>query len=283
MGTCAAGEVVVPSGTKGMQGRSDRQWPRRREPDARLAALRCTVARLEGDEAERVVLGHPGVDAALGGGLARGGVHEVLAEAGVQAAAATGFVAGLAARVMRRQPLLWVRQEFAALECGQLAMPGMSDLGLDPRALIVVRTPDAAAALRVAADALACAALGAVVLETWGVVRGLDLVAQRKLALAARRSRVTALLLRLAAPPAVSMAATRWSVQAARSPPAAAAMAWGTPRFAAQLLRNRHGPTGQWIMEWNCDACRFREPPAHSQPVAAAPADRPPPTVVRAG
>lgn len=266
-----------------MRAESHQVLSRRGDTDARLAALRRSIARIEADAAERVALGHAGVDAALGGGLARGAVHEVFAEASAQAAAATGFVAVLAACAMRRRPLLWVRQEFAALDCGQLAMPGVGDLGLDPRAVIVVRAPDAAAALRVAADALSCSALGAVVLETWGAVRALDCVAQRRLALAARRSGVTALLLRLAAVPAVSAVETRWSVHAARSPPLTADAAWGTPRFAAQLLRNRHGPTGQWIMEWNCDACCFREPPAHSQPVAAAPADRPPQTLARAG
>ena len=56
-------------------------------------------------------------------------------------------------------------------------------------------------ALRTAADALACDALGAVVLEVWGEARQLDLVASRKLTLAAQASGVTALLLRVAAPP----------------------------------------------------------------------------------
>ena len=49
--------------------------------------------------------------------------------------------------------------------------------------------------------------------------------------------------------------------------------------FDAQLVRNRHGPVGRWIMEWKCDECLFSEPAreqtAHSQPVAATPAHRP--------
>ena len=51
--------------------------------------------------------------------------------------------------------------------------------------------------------------------------------------------------------------------------------AWGAPVFDAQLVRNRHGPVGRWIMEWKCDECLFREPAAYPQPVAAAPAHRP--------
>ena len=51
--------------------------------------------------------------------------------------------------------------------------------------------------------------------------------------------------------------------------------AWGAPVFDAQLVRNRHGPVGRWIMEWKCDECLFCEPAAYPQPVAAAPAHRP--------
>ena len=76
-------------------------------------------------------------------------------------------------------------------------------------------------ALRVAADGLACNALGAVVTEIWGETRAFDLVASRKLTLAASQSGVTAVMLRLAARPAVSTAETRWIVRAAHSPPSA--------------------------------------------------------------
>jgi protein ImuA len=240
-----------------------------------LAALRGSIERIETHDAtapDRAALGHAGADAVLRGGLALGAVHEVFAE-GRQSAAATGFIAGLARRVTARRPLLWVRQDFTEIESGALSMSGWSELGLDPRLLVTVRAPDVEAALRTSADALACDALGAVVLEIWGETRQLDLVASRKLTLAARMSGVTGLLLRLAAAPMPSTAETRWIVRAAHSPPCLEA--WGAPMLDAELVRNRHGPNGHWIMEWKCDECLFRETPAHPQPVAAAPADRP--------
>ena len=86
---------------------------------------------------------------------------------------------------------------------------------------MTVRAADVDTALRTAADALACDALGAVVLEVWGQARQLDLVASRKLTLAAQASGVTGLVLRMAAEPAPSTAETRWIVRAAHSPPAA--------------------------------------------------------------
>jgi protein ImuA len=244
-----------------------------------LATLRDRIERVEtqGDvlRPRRVSLGHAEADLALQGGLAVGAVHEVFADAGRQSAAATGFVAGLAGRIAPRRPLLWIRQDFCEREAGALSMSGLKEIGLDPRCLVAVRTADVEAALRAAADALACDALGAMVLEVWGETPKLDLVASRKLTLAAQASGVTALLLRIAATPQPSTAETRWIVRAAHSPPAASWCAWGAPRFDVELVRNRHGRNGRWIMEWKCDECLFTEPAADSQPLAATPAHRP--------
>ncbi len=263
-----------------------------------LATLRGSIERIEahadGMAPGRVALGHAEADATLQGGLALAAVHEVFAE-GRHSAAATGFIAGLAGRVGlagragARRPLVWVRQDFAEIESGALSMSGLAELGLDPRCVVTVRAADVEAALRTAADALACDAVGVVVLEVWGAARQLDLVASRKLTLAAQASGVTGLLLRVAAEPLPSTAETRWIVRAAHSPPSAPALvpaapcsAWGAPVFDAQLVRNRHGPVGRWNMEWKCDEGLFAKPAAVSQPVAAAPAHRPHQTPARA-
>jgi protein ImuA len=242
-----------------------------------LATLRGRIERIEASTgavaSNRVALGHAEADAALCGGLATAAVHEVFAE-GHQGAAATGFVAGLSARVTARRPLVWVRQDFCDLESGALSMSGLSELGLDPRCLVTVRVADVESALKTTADALACDALGAVVLEVWGETKTLDLVASRKLTLIAQASGVTGLLLRIAASPLPSTAETRWIVRAAHSPPEVPWSGWGAPHCDTELIRNRHGPTGRWIMEWKCDECLFSEA-ADSQPVAATPAHRP--------
>ena len=253
-----------------------------------LASLRGSIERIEaqGDvhAPNRVALGHGAADAVLGGGLALAAVHEVFAD-GHQGAAATGFLAAIAGRIAPRKPLVWVRQDFAEIESGMLSPEGLCQLGLDPRLLVTVHAADVEVALRTAADALACDALGAVVLETLGKVRQLDLVASRKLTLAAQASGVTALLLRVGASPAPSTAETRWIVRAAHSPPTLSmpgdpCSAWGAPVFDANLVRNRHGPVGRWIMEWKCDECLFSEPSSYPQPVAAASSHRPHQTAV---
>src|SRR6202049_1290831 len=198
-----------------------------------LASLRGSIERIEAPgeayRPDRVALGHADADAKLQGGLALGAVHEVFAEAGRQSAAATGFIAGLAGRVTARRPLVWVRQDFTEIESGALSMSGLAELGLDPRLMVTVRAADVDTALRDAADALACDALGVVVLEVWGEARQLDLVSSRKLTLAAQGSGVTGLLLRVATKPQPSTAETRWIVRAAHSPPAAVWSARGAP------------------------------------------------------
>jgi hypothetical protein len=68
--------------------------------------------------------------------------------------------------------------------------------------------------------------------------------------------------------------ASRWIVGAAPSSPHRPLFEFGPPRFAAQLIRNRRGPTASWIFEWSDDdECFVRATPA--LPVAAAPLDRP--------
>ncbi len=261
---------------------------------ATLASLRGAVARLETINTERlcerVPLGHQLADDALKGGLALGALHEVFAEEGRQGATATGFALALTRRVTQnRRFVLWITQNFAGFETGELAMPGFVELGLDPRFIVAVRADNAEMALRAAADGLACNALGAVVTELWGEAKAFDSVASRKLTLAAGLTGVTGVMLRLAASPELSTAETRWVVRAARSQPISRAAAWGEPVFDAELVRNRHGPTGRWIMHWNCDAHLFEQKndqhgfdqhgfdhqAALAVPVVAAIADRP--------
>jgi protein ImuA len=244
------------------------------EPAAKLTALRAALDRPGGMHTTTLVpLGHGPADACLKGGLRQGAVHEVFAAEGGHAAAAAGFALTLAARMAgERRWLLWVRQDFAALEEGEPYGMGLAELGLDPSHVLMVRAADAAGVLRATAEGLATASLGAVVLEPWGEPKLFDLVTSRRLTLAAARNNVAAILLRPGAEPWPSAAETRWLIRAARSRRDDWGQEnWGTPVFDASLVRNRHGTTGHWVMEWNCDERVFQA--AHPRLVAAAPAD----------
>ena len=91
---------------------------------AKIAALRASFIKSEleapGTHA-RVPLGYDEVDACLHGGLRRGALHEIFAEGGHEAAA-TGFAAALSFRVAAEKRVLWIRQDFSAIECGELAI-----------------------------------------------------------------------------------------------------------------------------------------------------------------
>ncbi|MBM7851220.1 protein ImuA [Methylopila capsulata] len=226
-----------------------------------LDALRTVVARIEADTSgalgaeERIVLGVPEMDAALGGGLRRGALHAVSGVSAAGAVAATGFAVALAVRAGRRgRTAVWIRQDMSGRETGEPWPMGLAELGFDPDRLVLVRAPDEAATLRAAEAALACPALAVTLIEPFGRLAAFDRVAVRRLALAAGRSGVPAIVVRagapsLAAPVGFSAAETRWRVAPAASPPGE--VDWGRPRFHVELVRNRRGGLGRWTLGWN--------------------------------
>lgn len=233
--------------------------------------LRASLLPVE-EVRSRVPLGHAPADAALSGGLALGALHEVFAGEPGHEAAAAGFALALALKAVREKTFLWVRQDFSALETGEVFGAGLLELGADPARVLIFSAAHVEDALRAAGEGLACAALGALVLETYGESKLFDLALSRKLTLAAARHSVTVLHLRTHAVPSASAAETRWIVRARRSP--AREENWGKPVFDANLTRNRHGQTGQWVMEWNADEREFREQ-THPFRFSAVPSNRP--------
>ncbi len=248
-----------------------------------LCALRETITRIErrgpAEASEVVPLGVEAVDHALGGGLARGRLHELFATEPADTSSAAGFAAMLARLATSAgTPLIWLRQEEAEARGGRLYAPGLAEIGLDPARLVLVVLPDPVTLLRAAADVVRCGEVGVVVIELWRSPRTLDLTASRRLAIAAEASGVTALLLRAEAEPSPSAAQTRWSIAAAGSS-ALEAEAPGGPALDLELLRQRGRPAGgRWRLEWNRDQACFREPalsgavlpPAPRRPVEGA-------------
>jgi len=251
-----------------------------RESAPILSALRARLAKHAPDRATGRVegasaimaLGHAPLDAYLDGGLRRGQLHEIFAEEGEDEGAAAGFVAMLGilaqSRGSSRKPLLWIRTEKAQRRGGRFHARGFAELGGDPGSILLATVPDALALLRGAADALRCSGLGAVVAECHGNPALLNLMASRRLTLAAEQSGVTALMLRPGGTPAPSTAHTRWSISAAPSRPLEA-NAPGAPAFDLTLLRRRAGPAGKsWRLEWDRDRRTFDEPKISGAPLS---------------
>ncbi len=212
-----------------------------------------------GDGPGVLPLGIAAVDAALGGGLARGALHEIAAASEAHLPAATGFALALAAHAQAR--VVWIAEDMALAESGAPYGPGLDAFGLAPERLLTVSVAHARDLLWAMEETLRCRAVGAVI----GEVRdsAVITVALRRLSLAAAESGTLALLLRAAPADEASTAATRWIVGAAPN-----------ACFAVELVRNRRGPLGVWILEWSDSDERFLLA-THAQPVAAPALDRP--------
>jgi len=206
---------------------------------ARLEELRTLVSRRAPSMPafEPCPLGLPMLDEALGGGLPRGCLQEIIPADGGGAAA--GFAAFLLGRLAAGSPgkgLLW-----ASLGEGDLYPPGLAAYGIDPAAVILLAAPSPAELLWAMEEALRSPALAGAA----GEVDRIDLTAGRRLQLAAAvGGGVGLLLLRTDRPAApVSAAALRWRI-GARPGEARSGGAW-----QVELLRQRAGRPGAWILE----------------------------------
>lgn len=211
-------------------------------------------------EGDRWASGVASFDAALGGGMAYGRVHEIYAAEGGDGASATGFaVAIVTAMNEAGQTVFWLRSLRDIRQTGLIQANGWAELGGRPENVVFGALPDGTAVLRAAIGALRCKAVAAVIVESRGQMRELDLTASRRLALAAEKSSVPIFLLRSDAKPVPSAAQTRWQVACAPSQ-ALPGNAPGWPTFDIELLRQKSGPSGmRWRLEWNRDQCKFRE------------------------
>jgi protein ImuA len=222
-------------------------------PGTAIADLRSRLALLERGGRDhgraRLAFDVTAIDRRLDDGLLVPALHEATGatpSAGDEAAA-TAFIAGLAAR-LGSAPVLWAGRQ------RELHAPGIAQLGLHPDRLIRVeatRDDDVLAAME---EALRHGGLSAVI----GEIARAGMTATRRLQLAAEACSVTALLLRrhhsaADAPFAEPSAAhSRWSLAALPSAPLAVDGV-GRPRWRLTLVRQRGGEGDEWIVE-GCDA-----------------------------
>ena len=185
---------------------------------ATLNALRQRIRQLERPAARPggvLPFGVAALDAHVPeGGLALGALHDVAGGGAdeIHAAAATLFIAGIAARLGR--PVLW---------CGvarDLYPPGLAGAGLHPEQVLHGAAPDEKTVLLVMEEALRHPGLAAVV----GELSRLPMVASRRLVLAAEKTGVMAFTLRRrregrVAEAGLNAAATQWRITPLPSAP----------------------------------------------------------------
>ena len=246
-----------------------------------LQSLRQSISKIGRDGSlramdpvtKKVPTGHGAIDQTLGGGLARDGLHEIAPHSPSDLAAATGFALGLIGRLAQGRDWVWIGEDMTRHEGGQAYGPGLKNFGLDPTRLLLVAPRVANDGLKAAEDALRCAALGAVLFEPWGHPKQLDLVALRRLALAAEENTVPLIILRHGGQNLPGSLRTRWHVTAT---PSEGRERVGHPRFRLTLLLNRQkgaeSAGGIWTTEWSHGERLFR--PADSVDHFSASIDR---------
>lgn len=192
--------------------------------------------------------GSPELDDALPwGGLPAATLHEVNGTT-----AAAGFVAALAGRLVSSGPILWCRQNRG--EAKRWYGPGLVPFGLDPSRIIFVDAWKKQDLLWAMEEGLRSAQPALVV----GEIDNVDLVASRRLQLAAETGGVTALLLNVAATHQVaariaqrtvsSVALTRWAVSTPKR--SGQQFTDDLTRWRLDLVRCRSGIPRSWLVEW---------------------------------
>lgn len=227
-----------------------------------LALLRESMRDVRGAETAVLPFGIDALDERLAeGGLALGGLHEVSAATPTLTddAAATLFSVGIAARAAAGsgRRVLWALTRF------DLYAPGLEQAGLDPATLLFVEAKDDKDVLAVMEDGLRHGGLAAVV----GEVKRADMVATRRLQLAAMSGGTPALLARrwrkagVSPLTELSAAMTRWRIACAPSE-RLPAPGVGRARWTVELARQRGGPPATLELEACDDTGRLALPTA---------------------
>ena len=238
-------------------------------PEA-LTRLRDAVGAVRGGESEVLPFGIEAMDARLtSGGLAVGGLHELTSATPTLTddAAATLFAVGIAARAAARsgRRVLWALTRF------DLYAPGLEQAGLSPATLLFVEVREDKDVLAVMEDGLRHGGLAAVV----GEVKRADMVATRRLQLAAMTGSTPALLSRrwrrqgVCPLTELSAAMTRWRIACAPSAPISPHIV-GRGRWTVELARQRGGPGFTMDLEACDDTGRLALPAASRDRATAA-------------
>ncbi|HYE46292.1 MAG TPA: hypothetical protein VEA44_11035 [Caulobacter sp.] len=171
-----------------------------------------------------------------------------------------GRIAALAFALVRTgegdpRPMVLAAPRPWAREHGFWFRDGLLGLGLDPARLLIVETQKEGQLLWALEEALKSRAVAGAV----AAVDGLTLLASRRLDLAAREAGAPCLLLRTRDPKDISAARRRWRIRPAPSGPHPYdEEAPGAPRLTVALTRSRGEPPGEWLLEWDDEAHRFR-------------------------
>jgi protein ImuA len=171
-----------------------------------------------------------------------GAIHEFISTGMEDAAATSGFVAGIISSIMRSNgALIWISASRTIFP------PALKSFGISPERIIFINLQKEKEIMWAMEEALKCKGLSAVI----GEMQELNFTASRRLQLAVEQSRVTGFILRRN-PRSINTTAciTRWQISSAKSEPADGMPGVGFPRWYVELLKVRNGHPGKWQIEF---------------------------------
>jgi len=186
-----------------------------------------------------------------------GAIHEFISTGMEDAAATSGFVAGLIASMMQANgALIWISA------CRTIFPPALQSFGISPDRIIFIDLAREKEIMWAMEEALKCKGLSAVI----GEMKELSFTASRRLQLAVEKSCVTGFVLRRD-PKSINTTAciTRWQITAEQSEQADGMPGVGFPCWNVVLQKVRNGYPGAWKLAFV--AGRFR----HISPAVAIP------------
>lgn len=234
-----------------------------------LAQLQSDILRLQGFKPAGSGLGAlslGAIDAAFPNRtFPTGAVHEVVSPASEDLAAASGFLTGLMAGLMRSKGVaVWISTRRTVFP------PALKAFGIKPDRLLFVEVPRERDALWAMEEALKSPALTAVV----GELRDISFTASRRLQLAVEQSQVTGFIINRAAKLTTTACVSRWRITSLPSETPDALPGIGLPQWRVELLRIRNGRPGVWQVQWQKNrfvvAVHNEQPTTNHEPLSQA-------------
>jgi len=193
-------------------------------------------------------------------GLATGTVHEIAGAGYRDRSAALGFTLGLTARLLKERPgpLIWC--QLRDRDRLHIHAPGLMAFGIDPGRITKVTLNQEADLLWAMEEALDCPYLAGVIGILWSE-KLYNFTSSRRLSLRAKKSGVTALMVRSHRANGTSTAKTRWRIANAPSESPnhdkTALPRLGKAQWRVDLTRCGNGFEKKWDVVWNHEAIRF--------------------------
>ena len=178
-----------------------------------------------------------------------GAVHEFISAGAENAAATSGFVAGVLGSLMRSGgAAIWIS------DSKTIFPPALQSFGIAPDRIIFIDLHKEKEMLWAMEEALKCEDLAAVIAE----IPDITFMVSRRLQLAVEQSQVTGFILRRD-PRNVNTTAcvTRWKISPLPSELTDDMPGVGFPRWNVELLKVRNGKPGNWKIEFV--AGRFKQ------------------------